>query len=79
MSKLQRNRQKLSQLMESFTDSYNVYKAVIEVIGDDEEIILDWDDLMEATGLSLEKVENVLEDMEANMLITVDFEEGVIS
>jgi hypothetical protein len=78
MSKLLENRELLESLVEKTQYEYYSYKAIIEYIGDDAFVDLDWDELCEATNKPLEVVEELLNELYNLGVIYVDYEQGVI-
>jgi len=58
-------------------DDQQTMIAISGVLGDEDEMDIDWDDLKEATTLPLEQVEEVLQEMyDFSILEILDFEAG---
>ena len=61
----------------SHVERTNVY-AINALIGDDDELDIDWDDLIEVTGLQPQEIEELLDVMYTLGILTIlNYEDGV--
>ena len=78
MTREKRNKN-IQRLKEVNNSDRRAMYSISAIIGDDEEIELDWLDLEEATGLELDEIEEVLSYMyDLEIIKILDFENSLI-
>ena len=77
LNKLKERRASL-EVLRCSKNERSQYKTVIEFIGDDDEVDIDWDTLEELLELGLDGIETLLQDMNDLELIEIYLEDQIL-